>query len=417
MNVSENRYFGLGVVACFAAMPILSIYGARALAFVPSLLGIALLFHWIKIQKQDYQLPKEYIVTIILVITLIFLSLMWSVNAGEAAERALKISAILLGGIPLFMVSRAVSLDTLKQHFWLFPVGITVAALIIALDIHLDLAIYKIFHEPKPDNYYKTAVMNRGLIFTTLNIVPTLLCLKLSNLSQKQKVFFAFPMALSMVIALMISQSQTAQLIFILTPITLFFLPYKRKIFFKVFTACLFLCIILTPLIVQGIVAEFLPLTMDVEWLRAGYAGHRLEIWQFIIDYAMQSPIYGYGFEATRYILDFKPTYIFHEGTTVLHPHNFAIQIWIEFGLVGALLCAVLLIRFSWHIFTMPEQIRKHAYAFFILFLVVASISYGLWQSWWIGSIIYFICIFSLMTNKNDARKNGAPSKKQTNID
>lgn len=406
MTVSENRYFGLSVVACFAAMPILSVYGARALAFVPSLLGLLLLLHWVKVQKNKVQIPKEYIVTIASIVGFISLSLLWSVNPGEAIERVIKVSIILIGSVPLFMLSRAIDVETLKPYFWLFPLCVAIAASLIALDLYLDLAIYKLLHEPQRENYYRTAVMNRGLIFTNLSIISTLLCLKLSALSKKQKALLIIPVALSMTIALMLGQSQTAQLTYILIPIVLLLIPHKHKLFFKLLASTLFLCLLLTPLIVNLMVSELLPLSMDIEWLRAGYAGHRLEIWQFVIDYAMQNPLYGYGIEAARFIKDFKPLYLFHEETKVLHPHNFAVQIWIEFGLIGALLSAALLIKLSWHIFSMPEQSRKYAYIFFILFLVNASISYGLWQSWWIGSMTYFVCLFSLLTNKNGVQKS-----------
>ena len=58
-----------------------------------------------------------------------------------------------------------------------------------------------------------------------------------------------------------------------------------------------------------------------------GYAGARMEIWDYVSRYALQNPLYGFGVEATRQVPSFGSTESYQEGQTILHPHNFVLQL------------------------------------------------------------------------------------------
>jgi O-antigen ligase len=72
-----------------------------------------------------------------------------------------------------------------------------------------------------------------------------------------------------------------------------------------------------------------------------------------------------------------------------LHPHNNAIQLWLELGLPGALigvaLIAVLLRRLAAP--DLEPGVRTVALAALAAALVIACLSYGLWQGWWLGAL------------------------------
>ncbi len=65
------------------------------------------------------------------------------------------------------------------------------------------------------------------------------------------------------------------------------------------------------------------------------------------------------------------------------HPHNFAIQVWFELGLVGVLLTAALIALAFRAIARIPEPIRAAALATAVAIWTVAFVSHGAWQAWW----------------------------------
>ena len=95
-----------------------------------------------------------------------------------------------------------------------------------------------------------------------------------------------------------------------------------------------------------------------------------------------------------------KPTAIkFIMSSIPLHPHNNTIQIWLELGIIG-IICFYFSLLYAWYKLIFKSSASKSYYTFISssilsLFLINQS-SYGLWQTWWIASIILLI-IFSLL--------------------
>ena len=124
---------------------------------------------------------------------------------------------------------------------------------------------------------------------------------------------------------------------------------------------------------------------------------HRVAIWQKSAYHISQNPIIGYGFDTSRslYQSDSKANRVFipdvPEKTWLayvepipLHPHNLVLQIWLELGLVGASLLAIILSIIVRSINLVENDWLKVATAYGILTssLVVAVIGFGAWQTW-----------------------------------
>ncbi len=127
------------------------------------------------------------------------------------------------------------------------------------------------------------------------------------------------------------------------------------------------------------------------------YAGHRLEIWDYVSRYALQEPIHGYGIEMVRATLDFDSKRQFLDENNVLHPHNFAIQLWAEFGIIGIFTAMALVYAFFTSIeknFSIPQQ--KVILPTVMATLIPASVAYGLWQGQWIG-LMFHVAAVTLM--------------------
>jgi len=102
----------------------------------------------------------------------------------------------------------------------------------------------------------------------------------------------------------------------------------------------------------------------------------RMGYWRHAAAWIGDHPLRGWGLDASR---------MFAPGIR-LHPHDAALQIWLELGVVGACAAAAF-----WGL--MLADLRRPradaamavALATATVYLVFAAVSFGVWQDWWIG--------------------------------
>jgi O-antigen ligase len=129
-------------------------------------------------------------------------------------------------------------------------------------------------------------------------------------------------------------------------------------------------------------------------------AAHRLLIWDFAAERIAEKPMLGWGMDASRAIPGGtgRPDAALREafGLTSpaaaqwfsnaqllpLHPHNLALQVWLELGAIGAALMALLLALVA------LACRSPAACGAFAAGLVIAMLSYGAWQYWWVSGLL-----------------------------
>lgn len=148
-------------------------------------------------------------------------------------------------------------------------------------------------------------------------------------------------------------------------------------------------------------------------------AHHRLTIWRHVSGLISNSPWIGHGVESSRIfgdkrtitaLLPGRPPAI--EELLPLHPHNAALQIYLELGAVGALLAAAILGMITWCIARAAADRVATAAAAATLGSVytIAMLSYGIWQSWWLCTI-WFAAVFTLANiGRRINCRRGAPT-------
>ncbi|MBI1245745.1 MAG: hypothetical protein GC202_12120 [Alphaproteobacteria bacterium] len=113
---------------------------------------------------------------------------------------------------------------------------------------------------------------------------------------------------------------------------------------------------------------------------------HRAAIWGFTSERIAEKPILGWGMHAARSMPHAKETIAYGAELMPLHPHNGPLHVWLEFGLVGALLAAGLLAWLGLATAGPPPELAMRS-GLLAATLVVASVSYGLWQGWWMATL------------------------------
>lgn len=128
---------------------------------------------------------------------------------------------------------------------------------------------------------------------------------------------------------------------------------------------------------------------MEANWLKLS-AIHRLYIWHFVAERIWERPLFGWGFDASRHMPGGDVVTPLGVPSMTLHPHSMALQIWLELGAVGAIAAAVLVALVVRQITRLDADrfAQATAAAALCASFVVASLSFGIWQSWWVGSLV-----------------------------
>ena len=118
-------------------------------------------------------------------------------------------------------------------------------------------------------------------------------------------------------------------------------------------------------------------------------AGHRLLIWSFTGERIAERPLLGWGLDASRAIPGGNTEIRPGQNWLSLHPHDAALQVWLELGLPGAVLFALLLAVFWLRLDRLPGSRFYLAAAGGALTAALAPLfaAYGVWQEWWIGTL------------------------------
>ena len=188
--------------------------------------------------------------------------------------------------------------------------------------------------------------------------------------------------------------SQSVQLAFIVFVLFWAAFPTRFQPAWIALAILIALAVIAAPWVSQLAFKELAENFHHAPWLQNGYAAERLEIWDYVGRYALQHPFHGFGIEATRAVEAFDTAEIYQKGVTILHPHNFALQLWIEFGLLGVLPAAALAGFLLYRLAALPTTMSRLGVGVFTACLSIAATGYGLWQSWWIGEIILIMLFF-----------------------
>lgn len=115
---------------------------------------------------------------------------------------------------------------------------------------------------------------------------------------------------------------------------------------------------------------------------------HRLAVWQFVADRVAEKPILGWGLDASRHLPGADSPVYLEGGLMPLHPHSAILQVWVELGLPGALLAGALIFLVLKDIapFDVDRRAAAGRLATLVTFFVPASLSFGMWQNWWLAT-------------------------------
>ena len=147
-------------------------------------------------------------------------------------------------------------------------------------------------------------------------------------------------------------------------------------------------------------------------------AVHRLVIWDFAAARIAEKPLTGWGLEASRAMPGGRARpdaatldrlnitvpaqreflALAHVEVMPLHPHNGALQLWLELGGIGALLGAALMLTLG---FAVSRSAAPAVGAGMLASAAVTGmLSFGLWQAWWVASLLLAMVALALVPRR-----------------
>lgn len=125
---------------------------------------------------------------------------------------------------------------------------------------------------------------------------------------------------------------------------------------------------------------------------------HRVFIWDFTADAIAERPLTGYGFDSSRDLArPGDPRFDATHEALPLHPHNAALQVWLELGAVGLLLGGGLLLLLFARLRGGPPLAAALDLGFGATVLVVGLVAYGVWQYHWLVVPLVAAALLRLM--------------------
>ena len=136
---------------------------------------------------------------------------------------------------------------------------------------------------------------------------------------------------------------------------------------------------------------------------------HRVHIWDFSARTIAQRPLVGWGLDSSRAIPGGQVEAIEHGPYMSLHPHNAALQMWLELGLPGAAAFAALALIGLIAAGRLETWQRAAAAAALAAALGVASLSFGIWQNWWLATLALAAAIITALLGEGEKPSQAKP--------
>lgn len=379
-------------VLAFAAMPLIGMLAPRALAFAPALLALVGLAIFVRQERRLPALPRRPLIWALGLSGFLLASPLWAVDGDLAFSRALSAALVMITTVLLLALSRSISQSGLQHFRRLFPKALLTACILcLALfGVLIGRALYETGWErwviSAQTTFFNLSAGNRGVVFLFLLLIAAVPFLRPLIQMPQQRSVIAFA-ACCFALVFVVTDSQSSQLALAVAALTYFLFPWRRRKAWPALFLLLAAGVMLSPWVVQILFHQFAAPLSEMPWFTAGYAHERLEIWDFIARTALAHPWLGLGLEATRTFQDIDMQYLFFKETSVLHPHNAILQIWVELGALGAAILAALLIAIARGIRDLPGDGPRHVLPVFAGMLTIACTTYGLWQGWWLGAL------------------------------
>lgn len=381
-------------VAAFLTLP-LAVMAPLGLAPLMAVAGLSALLLLLRSRAQAVIFGIPFTVPAIAVVALAgwaLISIGWAIDPSSSFVKWTRLALTALAGLSLLGLARCLDAQNRRWVETALVAGVVLGLVLLVQDVLTEAWLRRALRGDMAHTAgVGLATLNRGATLAALLIWPA--CLVLVRRRRLAALLLLAAGAGSMALL----ESDSAHLAFVAGLVAALVVAAGPRVTTRMLAAATFLAVLAAPLAPTTVLAP-----ERVAALAPGLASpavHRLYIWRFTAKGIAERPWLGWGIEAARRFpgrdvpvteVDPElPAEVYGAMTVMpLHPHNAALQVWLELGAPGALILAVLAAALvaapvpsgdRWGI----AIVRGTTVAA----ILVAAFSYGFWQSWWQGAM------------------------------
>lgn len=383
-----DKIFTGAVALLFGLMLVVSAFTTRHIAFLPGIIGLVGGGYVLFVRKERPIISMKFSLMLIGFIALGLISCLWSVNPDESIERAVKTSAVFFSGWVFIVFAMNYPVEKLAPYLFIVPVFCVMASLFLFVETVTGLHVFRLMHGIDAGTKVKLYELNKE-ISVQVFLLPFSLFFAYRKWGK-----WALPIVL-VVCGLMIFYSvcqvaQVAAVIGVVVFLLFRFFPGERKILWGIACAFLIAGLWVSPIIAPYIFATTTDFFTSNPLLREASAVQRMEIWDFISQKVYEAPLTGFGMFSARF-LTFNNHQLFYESAGIMHPHNVALQLWLEYGAIGAACGSAAICFLMSSCYRAGDFLQKKLSLIVFCMLFFSSlIGWGMWQAWWLGTV--FLC-------------------------
>jgi exopolysaccharide production protein ExoQ len=387
LDAAALLFFPLLVLVPRGIAPLVSVAGAFAA-------GLVLTANPRAVFRRGFAVPA------LLLVLLLFwgmLSAIWSVDPLRSLDQAGRLGGIFAAGLAL-----AVAAGLLSEPRRLSSFQLTGLVLAIAMAI-IDLATQGALSKHFSDRPYQPAWLNQASVAFAVLLLPT----SALPIGRGQRIWGLLLAAAGA--ATICALAGTAAKAALAAGVPIALLCYWRRARVAQAAAVLSVLVIITaPLTFARLerVSDLVETAAAVKFS----AGHRLLIWSFVGDRIAEHPLAGWGLDSSRAIPGGKDPIEAGATWLPLHPHNAPLQLWLELGVPGAVMFALLaastwlaLGRAAW-----PRRFAAAAGGVLATGFVASLATYGIWQEWWQGTLWFSLFLVLVMARMSSEAESPA---------
>ncbi|MEQ8967699.1 MAG: O-antigen ligase family protein [Azospirillaceae bacterium] len=394
---AASRLASFPLIALFVLAPLIAILAPRAHGSVPLILTVVALAGQIWRDRATPPIAWIGLVAAAGFVALIALSAIWTVEPSYTLERSGKLAYLGAAGFVLVALVRAAPDFVRRRLEQALMIGFVIGLALLIVELASANAVYRLVSLTPPDEAVPDFTTNRAAVALALFAAPALVGIQRRHGGPAALLLLAATVA-----AVTLSASQSAPLALAAAVLAWGAGRLAGRPTVLAIAGVAILALALAPWIMLAVPS--VDLSGLPAW-EAGSAALRLEIWGTVADLVVQRPWFGHGVEALRFMTLDEPIGDASTMTTIHHPHNVPLQIWIELGALGVAAAMTLVCMIARVLLGLDRDSIPVASAVVAGILATSLVSHGAWQSWWIGLIGVLAATIALTAERRTAAR------------
>jgi O-antigen ligase len=368
--------------------PILTLYVPLSLAIVLPVGAVFLLVCRFVTGVPKLDLDPLPLCAVAGLLSVVTLSVFWSYGPELTLDRLPRTAAAVLAGIIFITALKGLDDRVARTFSRCFLAGMVIALILVVIEKLTGGMLLRYSITDDSINYFLNQ-FNRPLSVLSILIWPTTVILARRHWALAVAVVGIYAACLPFFIT---TAAIAAIVVGAVIFATVYILPKSGAIIVGLTLA--------VSVLAAPTIDHYLPapkkLFESLKLPRSTY--HRLLVWEFTTQQIEERPILGWGFNTSRAIPGGADNLDVSETALPLHPHNAALQWRLELGILGVLFGAGLMLVSTEMArrYAAGRVARAGAVATVASTFVIAMISFGAWQTWWVSSM-FLIAGFTVL--------------------